>query len=62
MDKIISRGTTYNNGSAGTTPQPLFGDDGANKAGCVQFAVWSDWAPNLAKYSYGVANYLASQN
>ena len=62
MDKIISRGTTYNNGAAGTTPQALFGDDGANKPGCIQFAVWSDWAPNLAKYSYGVANYLATTN
>jgi len=35
MDKIISRGTTYNNGAAGTTPQALFGDSGANKPGCV---------------------------
>lgn len=58
MNKIISRGTSYNAGAVNSA-QPLWGSDGANKPGCIQFAVWSDWAPNLAKYSLGVANYLA---
>ena len=61
MDKIMSRGTSYGNGATIGT-QSLWGDDGANKPGCVQFAVWSDWAPNLAKYSFGVANYLIKAN
>tara|TARA_B110000285_G_C15002261_1_gene552028 strand:+ start:806 stop:913 length:108 start_codon:yes stop_codon:yes gene_type:complete len=35
MDKIISRGTTYNNGAAGTTAQALFGGSAVNGPGCV---------------------------
>ena len=61
MDKIMARGTSYNKGAV-TTPQALWGDDAPNTAGCIQFAVWSDWAPNLATYSFGVANYLIKAN